>query len=344
MVFDTLSVRILLVASLFLAMESLRAQKNMTVAFYNVENFFDTVDDPQTQDQEYLPDSPYKWDQTKYQNKIKRISQVIDSTAAGAELPDVVGFCEIENNQVLKDLVSKSTLKSKKYATLSSTGLDTRGINVGFIFNKSIFDFVSSEELNATNASLPNYKTRNILFVTLKLKATSDIVYFFVNHWPSRRDGESATESKRIYAAQILRKKISELQKQNAQAKIIVMGDLNDTPNNRSVLKILSANGNPKKESNELLNPYFELQTKKLGSHYHEGEWNLFDNIIVSQGLLASKGLMYKTGNAFILKKDFVLFKNYKTGEEKPNRTFGGNKKYFNGYSDHLAVYIKLYY
>jgi predicted extracellular nuclease len=344
MVLDNLIRRILLIVSLFLAMESLWAQKNITIAFYNVENFFDTFDDPQTQDQEYLPDSPYKWGQTKYQNKIKRISQVIDSTVAGAELPDVVGFCEIENNLVLKDLVSKSQLKCKKYATLSSTGMDTRGINVGFIFDQSIFDFVSSEELNATNPLLPNYKTRNILFIILKLKATNDTLYFFVNHWPSRRDGELATEPKRIYAAQTLRKKISELQKCHPLAKIIVMGDLNDTPTNRSVLKVLSANGKPKKESNELLNPYFELQIKNLGSHYHEGKWNMFDNIIISQGLLTSKGLMYKLGNAFVLKKDFVLFKNYKTGEEKPNRTFGENKKYFNGYSDHLAVYIKLAY
>ncbi|MCW3076563.1 MAG: endonuclease, partial [Bacteroidetes bacterium] len=106
-------------------------QKNITVMFYNVENFFDYTDDPRTQDEEFLPGSEKEWNEKKYENKIKRIAQVIDSSVTGIALPDIIGFCEIENNTVLTDLVSKSLLKSKPYASLCSTGLDTRGINVG---------------------------------------------------------------------------------------------------------------------------------------------------------------------------------------------------------------------
>ena len=189
---------------------------------------------------------------------------------------------------------------------------------------------------------MPYYRTRNVLFVTLKHKATAETVYFFINHWPSRRDGEDVTEPKRIYTAQILRKKIDELLAKQKEAKIIVMGDLNDSPRNTSVLKILKANSKP--VNNELLNPFLKLYDNKQGSHIREGNWELFDNIILSQGFLAGKGLCFKINNAAILDKDFVLFKNYITGDQKPNRTYGPNNKYFNGFSDHLAVYVKLGY
>jgi len=318
------------------------ATKNITVAFYNVENFFDTVDDPETQDEEFLPNSLSKWDEKKYQNKINNIAKVISATTDDGSLPDAVGFCEIENETVIKDLVSKSNLKKRKYLCMCSTGQDTRGINVGFIYDCSVFDLVDSEELNVVNDKLPYYRTRNVLFVSLKYKATNETVYFFINHWPSRRDGEELTEPKRIYTAQILRKKVDELLIKDKEAKIIIMGDLNDSPRNNSILKTLKANNDP--VNNELLNPYLKLYDNKQGSHMRDGVWELFDNIILSQGFLNGKGLNFKKNNAAILNKDFVLFKNYLTGDQKPNRTYGPNNKYFNGFSDHLAVYVKLGY
>ncbi len=318
------------------------AQSPITVMFYNVENFFDTFDDPKTQDEEYLPTSELQWDDKKYNNKIQHIAQVVDSSVAGIGLPDVVGFCEIENKKVLTDLINNSQLKIKKYAVLTSTGLDDRGINVGLIYNTLVFEFIESKELNVTNTDIANYKTRNVLFVTLKCKSTNELVYFFVNHWPSRRDGEKETEPRRIYAGQVVRQKIDDLQKLNANAKIIVMGDLNDFPTNTSVLTTLKANANPNKASNELLNPFFNFEKNKEGTHFDRGQWHVFDHIIMSQAFTQSKGLQFKPNNAFVLKKDFLLFKNFKTGEEKPNRTYGYGNKYYNGYSDHLAVYVQL--
>lgn len=316
--------------------------QNITVVFYNVENFFDTVDDPNAQDEEFLPTSLSKWDEIKYQNKINNIAKVISATTEDGSLPDAVGFCEIENETVIKDLVAKSNLKKRQYLCVCSTGQDTRGINVGFIYDASVFDFIDSEEINVVNDSLPYYRTRNVLFVTLKHKATNEPVYFFINHWPSRRDGEELTEPKRIYTAQILRERVDKLQAKDKEAKIIIMGDLNDSPRSNSILKILKANSNPAK--NELLNPYLNLYDNKHGSHIREGVWELFDNIILSQGFLNENGLHFKKDNAFILDKDFVFFKNYTTGEQKPNRTYGSNNKYFNGFSDHLAVYVKFGY
>lgn len=320
------------------------AQKNITIMFYNVENFFDVKDDPKIQDEEYLPGSELNWDEKKYENKIRHTAQVIDSSVAGAGLPDIVGFCEIENVQVIKDLVNKSQLKTRSYSALCSTGQDTRGINVGFIYDKNLFDLVSSQELNAVDPSNSNKKTRNVLLVTLKFKNTAETLHVFVNHWPSRRDGEEESEPRRVHAAKVVRNKIDELQKQSPKCKIIVMGDLNDTPVDKSIFTTLKANGSPKKGTNELLNPFYKFEKAGEGTHYDRGEWSVFDNIILSQDLMSGPGLNFKSGNAFILKKDFLLFKNHKTGEEKPNRTYGGDNKYFNGYSDHLAVYVKLDY
>lgn len=321
----------------------LSAQKNITVMFYNVENFFDYTDNPKTQDEEFLPSSEKKWDQFKYENKIKRISQVIDSSVAGIDLPNLVGFCEIENKQVISDLILKSKLKSKPYTSLCTTGLDSRGINVGLMYDKNEFDLIASEELNAIYPQLPDNKTRNILYVTLKFKATEEVIYVFVNHWPSRRDGEKETEPRRLHAAKVVRTKIDELLKKNTEAKIIVMGDLNDTPKNKSVFNVLKANAKPDAHLGELLNPYLNMENNGEGTHIDNGEWHVFDAIILSCGFLKNKKLHYNTNSAFILKKDFLLFKDYNTGFVKPNRTYGG-VKYFNGYSDHLAVYLKLNY
>lgn len=312
----------------------------ITVALYNCENFFDIKDDPNKKDDEFLPESPLKWDETRFMNKLTKIAQVLDSTVAGSGLPNLVGLVEVENKEVLQELVSKSQLKAISYGILCTDSPDERSIDVGLLYDKSVFTLVDFKELNATNPSLGDYKTRNILFATLKA-TNGDMVYVFVNHWPSRREGEKESEPRRIFAAEQVRNKINELQKKDAQAKIIVMGDFNDHPDNNSILNTLKASDKPKAKT-DLYNAYQTLDAAKQGTHYYDKEWRVLDQIIVSQGFIgAKKGYKFNPKNAFILKKDFVLFKNNKTGEERPNRTYSG-EKYFNGYSDHLAIYITL--
>lgn len=317
------------------------SQKAINIAFYNCENFFDTVDNPNSNDNEFLPTAETKWDKTKYLNKIKKTAQVFDSTVLGTGLPDVMGLCEIENKTVLIDLIKLSQLKLRNYKALASTGIDERGINVGFIYDETLFEFISSEEINATNFAIENYKTRNILHVQLKHKATQELFSFFVNHWPSRRDGEKVTEPKRLFAAQQLKNKINEIEKINNKIKIVLMGDFNDMPNNKSISQLLNAKSKITK-ADELLNPFIEIALNGKGTHSHKGEWQVFDQIILNKNCVTGKQLTFKSGNAFVLDKSFVLFKNFKTGEVKPNRTYGFGNKYYNGYSDHLAVYLIL--
>lgn len=318
-----------------------QSKSPITVAFYNCENFFDTKDDPNKKDDEYLPEAATKWDETRYNNKIQHVAQVLDSTVAGPALPNLVGLVEIENNEVLQDLLSKSQFSTRSYGSLATDSPDERSIDCGLLYDKSVFTLVDFKELNATNSTLGDYKTRNILFATLKA-TNGDVFYVFVNHWPSRREGEKESEPRRIFAAQQVRDKINELQKKDPKAKVIVMGDFNDHPDNNSILNTLKANDTPK-EKGDLYNAYYTLDKEKQGTHFYNKEWRVLDQIIVSQGLWnAKKGYSFNPKNAHILRKDFVLFKNAKTGEERPNRTFGAENKYFNGYSDHLAIYIEL--
>ncbi len=313
----------------------------ITVAFYNCENFFDTKDDPKKKDDEYLPEAASKWDETRYNNKLQKVAQVLDSTVAGPALPNLVGLVEIENNEVLQDLLAKSQFSTKSYGSLATDSPDERSIDCGLLYDKSVFTLVDFKELNATNSALGDYKTRNILFATLKA-TNGDVFYVFVNHWPSRREGEKESEPRRIYAAEQVRNKINELQKKDPKAKVIVMGDFNDHPDNSSILNTLKANDTPK-EKGDLYNAFYTLDKEKQGTHYYNKEWRVLDQIIVSQGLWnAKKGYSFDPKNAHILRKDFVLFKNAKTGEERPNRTYGSENKYFNGYSDHLAIYVEL--
>ena len=314
-------------------------KKEITVMFYNTENFFDTENDPNKNDEEYLPESKLQWDSKKSHNKIKHISQVIDSIGAG-NFPALVGMCEIENDFVVSELIEKSSLIGANYGHVTSNSPDDRSIDVSLMYDKDIFDFVESAEINATNASLGDYKTRNILKVKLKYNKTTD-VYVFVNHWPSRREGEKESEPRRVYAAEQLRKSVDEILKVDAKAKIIIMGDFNDHPDNKSIQTTLKAMEKPK-DGGSLYNAFFLIDKNRQGSHLFDNEWRSLDQIIISQGLWKDKkGLSFSEGSATVFKKDFILFKNNKTGEVKPNRTYGG-EKYFNGYSDHLPIYIKL--
>ncbi len=317
-----------------------QAKSPITVAFYNCENFFDTKDDPNKKDDEFLPGSAMKWDEARFMNKLQKVAQVLDSTVAGDGLPALVGLVEVENKEVLEELVSKSQFKTKSYGVLCTDSPDERSIDCGMLYDKSVFTLVDFKELNATNPSLGDYKTRNILFATLKA-TNGDIIYVFVNHWPSRREGEKESEPRRVFAAEQVRNKINELQKKDPKAKVIVMGDFNDHPDNNSILNTLKASDAPK-EKNDLYNAYQTLDREKQGTHYYDKEWRVLDQIIVSQGFIgAKKGYKFEPKNAHILRKDFVLYKNPKTGEERPNRTYSG-EKYFNGYSDHLSIYITL--
>jgi endonuclease/exonuclease/phosphatase family metal-dependent hydrolase len=313
------------------------ANQPFVAMFYNVENLFDTQNDPATDDDEFTPTGKIPWTEERLATKINHIGQVI-SDIVSPSMPDIVGFAEVENQQVLEMLTSSAALAKTKYGIVHYDSPDERGIDVALLYNQASFKVISSEPLKVV---LPdNDKTRDILYVKGKLN-TGEILHVFVNHWPSRRDGSEVSEPKRMIAASVLRAKINDIQKLEKSASILILGDFNDEPSDNSITKGIGALSPDQAITNNniysLLYPEFK---KGEGSLFYK-DWDLFDQIMVTGNMLSQKkGLHTSVKDANIFKAEYLLYKT-KKGDERPNRTMG--EKYFGGYSDHLPVYVKLY-
>lgn len=305
-----------------------------TVMSYNVENLFDTVDDPKIPDEEFLPSSEKKWDSEKYQKKLADIAKVI-SEISPSELPEVVGLVEVENQQVLVDLVNTGSLKGK-YGIIHEESPDYRGIDVAMIYRKDAFQEIKHEVLPVTFADDPEFKTRDILHVTGKMR--NKVVHVFVNHWPSRIGGDDKTEPKRVLAATVLKKKVDEILSSDLKARIIIMGDMNDEPTNKSLTETLGAK-EPGSEAT-LVNLMFPDDKAGNGTYFYSGNWNMLDNLVVSESVLKGKGVRVEGSKGNIFNTDWMIFKN-KNGDKTPNRSYVGNK-YVGGVSDHFPVFFKM--
>ncbi len=324
------------------AQDSLYNKDNyLTIVSYNVENLFDTIDDPNKDDNEFLPGTKSDWNSDKYQKKIKNLAQVISSINK-YELPELVGLVEIENENVVQDLINSSFLSAGNYGIVHHESPDERGIDVALIYRKDQFQVVEEQAINVFYDFEPKTTTRDILYVKGKLK-NGEILYVFVNHWSSRRDGEETSEPKRLYTAALLREKVDVIIKKDKKAKIIIMGDFNDEPSNKSLNEVLMAKNhqNPQNKG-QLYNLMFDKHLLGYGTYYYKTAWNMLDNLIVSSSLLNSPGkyqLSFDGGQIFSAR--WMMYDNVKTGELTPNRSYSGTS-YHGGYSDHLPVYMIL--
>lgn len=304
-----------------------------TIAFYNVENLFDTRDDPGVRDEDFTPEGEKLWTEERYKKKLDHIAQVfhaIDDT-----LPLIIGLCEVENKGVLEDLTNLEVLTSANYQIIHYSGRDARGIDVALLYKKDYFNVKDIRSIPVVFDGRPEVLTRNILHVEGIID--NEILHVFVNHWSSKGKGEAETEWKRIETAQILREHIGQVLNNHPKAKIIIMGDFNEDPDNIALKKYLEA-GDPVK-SPFLYNTAYSLFLKGIGTHYFE-EWSMLDQMIVSKELYLEKdGLRLKDKNQQILREGWLF---YETSEGKfPDKTYSGDK-YHGGYSDHLPVYLKL--
>ncbi len=312
------------------------------VAFYNLENLFDTINTPNVNDGEFTPAGSRKWDSQKYLSKQANMSKVIADLGKDLNLngPSIIGLCEVENKQVIVDLINQAPLKAMGYQILHYDSPDKRGIDVALLYKKDIFNIINSKTFPLyiyDKEDNERIYTRDQLLVTGTLN--NETVHIIVNHWPSRYGGKKRSIPNRKAAALLNRQIIDSLIQENADAKIITMGDLNDDPIDESVRVHLNATAyKDSLTENSLFNPLAKDFDYSKGSLYYRGKWNLFDQIILSQGLLKNKGLHYDT--AFIYKKPYLIqqdgkYKGYLL------RTYGG-KTYLNGYSDHLPVCLVL--
>ncbi|MBC7606767.1 MAG: endonuclease/exonuclease/phosphatase family protein [Burkholderiales bacterium] len=347
------------------AMGSAKSQKKnyilQTVAFYNTENFYDTINDPKTRDDEWVYSSKY------YYTKIHNIARVLAQIGDGEnkDAPVVIGLSEIEHRSVLEDLVKDPQLSKYDYGVVEFESPDKRGIDVGLIYQKKHFKPTSyaniplyiyetdtkavkekkadkkdaedstDDKVEHTEKSKRIY-TRDQLLVSGFLDGEE--MHFIVNHWPSRRGGEKISSLLREKAAALNLKIIDSLQKINPNAKIISMGDLNDGPLNNSLKKVLNAKEN-KKDVPPLgiYNPSEKMFKKGDSTLYYRDAGDIFDQLFMTEPLIREDYSSYRYWKAGICRKPFMITT---TGQYKgyPLRS----SSTFVGFSDHLPAFIYL--
>lgn len=312
--------------------ELLDTLKEAPMVFYNVENLFDTINDPEKRDEDFLPQSKKKWNAKRYYNKLDKLSEVLERVSSSN--PVFIGLAEIENRFVVHDLVSTGRLASTKYRVAHFESSDVRGIDVALAFDHNKFHMTHKEAIRVSIKDEPGYKTRDILYVKGVFYDSTEI-HLFVNHWSSRRGGQEESEYKRIKAARLLKNKVDSLKALNSLANIILMGDFNDYPTNKSISEVLNAGA--LKSQKDLINLLLPFHKNDEGTYNYKGEWGALDQLIISRPLVDGEGLEVKNKEAGIVyDEDFLYTK--KDGSKTPNRTYGGNS-YFGGCSDHLAIY-----
>lgn len=312
----------------------------IAVGFYNLENYYDTINDPNVNDDEFTPDGANAYSPEVFRKKVENLIDVIsmmglDQTTDGLA---ILGVAEIENEAVLKTLCNHPKIKPRNWKVVHFEGPDERGVDCGLLYNSNLFKVLSAKSLTVP-VELGDRPTRDVLYVYGKL--AGDPVHVFVNHWPSRRGGESATREKRKIAASVSKHVIDSLMKLDPLTKVIVMGDLNDDPINESITKVLATKWKMDDvEKGGLYNPWTAFYKKGLGTMAYQDTWGLFDQIIISYGFIkrSSPGLHYKEAEVF--NKSFMI---EKFGQYKgyPKRSYS-NGVWNDGYSDHYPTLIYL--
>lgn len=303
------------------------SQQEFRVMFYNVENLFDLYDDPETNDDEFLPDGARRWTPNRYYARLRQTARVINAIGEWGT-PALVGLCEVENDTVLTHLLNRTPLREQQYHYCMTGGNDARGINNALLYQRDKFKYLghTSERIQFSDRKK---RSRDILHVWGEL-ITGDSLDVFVCHFPSRSGGEKETEQGRMDAARHLRKMCDSLYNVRRTPNMLVMGDFNDTPFDKSVRKIVKAS-NPKRNFINLCEDADDLNFE--GSHKHQGDWMMLDQIIVSQPLKR----YLKAGSVKIFCPSFLLTEDKAKRGKRPLRTYHGYK-YEGGYSDHLPI------
>lgn len=312
------------------------------ILFYNVENLFDTKDDPSTEDDDLTPSGDMHWTSKRLKLKLNKTSKVILS-AAGWNVPDIVALAEVENRWVVEQLLKSTPLKSVPYRIIHKESPDHRGLDVVILYNEDHFYPLEYHYYPLISKENEVVDTREILYVSGIVNG-ADTLHLFVNHWPSRYSGLLESKPLRLSAARLLKSKTVELFEKYESPKIIIVGDFNDNPTDESISEILEAKiVTEEPNKNELYNLSANWMNNGRGTLKYQSQWDVFDQIIVSGALLnTDSGLNTLEKNANIIQLPFLFEEDAKFGDKKPYRTYSGFT-YLGGFSDHLPVMLKLY-
>ena len=319
-------------------LQMLCSQESMTVMFYNTENLFDTDDDPQKDDDAYTPAGDYHWTVSRYRDKLDAVSKVIVAVDED-QAPALVGLSEVENEVVLKDLTARSALKAADYRYVMTDSPDRRGIDVALMYRRSYFHLIASESLRVNLRPYGGGATRDVLHVTGLLE-NFDTLDVYVCHWPSRYNGADQSEPLRMCAARTVRASVDSIFSVRRKPYVIIMGDLNDGPDNAAVREGLMAKPYSKGSDLDDRNLVTVMDPLDDGSYKYEGVWDKYDQFIVSASLLNGLGCTCVKG-AEIMNQPFLLTDDNTYGGVKPFRTFNG-RRYQGGNSDHLPIKMRM--
>lgn len=315
----------------------LKAQNNSyRVAFYNVENLYDTINNPLKNDNEFTPDSPKLWGSERYLHKISALSLVVQELG----FPEILGLSEVENSTVLNDWSNYRRMAPHNYRHIIEQSRDSRGINVAFMYKPDAFTPISHRTHYAdfSKTERADNKTRDVLYVKGTVPS-GDTLHLFVAHFPSRWGGPVQSEPYRIAVAHKIKFLTDSLNRVLDNPKILVLGDFNDNPIDKSIRVVMSACHPNSKQACTLSNPFWDLYNHGSWSSNYRGQLDLFDQIIISTNLLnATEGLRFK--KAGVLNDLWLLYHDSRNGFT-PNRTYAG-QRYTGGFSDHLPVYVDL--
>ena len=311
-------------------------QDELRMMFYNVENLFDIYNDPDTEDDEFLPDGVMRWNSSRYYKKINSLYKTIISAGEWVP-PQVISMCEIENRKVLEDLVFETYLSKFNYRIIHEDSPDRRGIDVCLIYRKDFIEILNYRYLVPAGIFNETFSSRSVLYA--RMAVGNDTIHLFVNHWPSRRGGVLAGEDLRMRMASMVKEKSDSISLESGgSAKIVIMGDFNCTSDDLEVNTMIA------REENDvfLINLSDSIAQSGKGTYRYMGTWEMIDQIIVSKGLFRSKYGFYSDYNMLtIFSPDFLLRKDPKYPGLSPFSTYLGYR-YQGGYSDHLPVLIDL--
>ncbi len=323
---------------------SLSAQKKFSmyaVGFYNQENLFDTCHDAGKNDYDFTPTGSYRWNGMKYAHKLKNMSRALADLGTD-KLPNVgcaaIGLAEVENDNVLRDLVAQEPLAKRGYKYVHIEGPDKRGIDCALLYNPKLYKVNRTKLFPYVQALAKDsaYKTRG--FLTVDGEMAGERLTIIVCHWPSRFSGSFYREQ----GGRQVRVLKDSLMKADPKLKVIVMGDMNDDPTDKSMTEALGCKADINKVGKgEMYNPWYNILTKEgVGTLFYNGSWNLFDQIVMSQNLLNQNGkkdfstLKFWTNHIF--RRDYLIQKEGKY-KGAPLRTTAGGV-WLDGFSDHLPV------
>ncbi len=315
------------------------------VAFYNLENFYDTLDDPKIDDEEFLPTGPRNYNGKIYWDKVGKLASVIkqigtdDDKIPCPDGPAFLGVAEVENENVLTDLVNHPSIKNRNYQIVHYDSKDRRGVDVGFLYNPKYFKVLDSRPLfvQLPGGSKNAYYTRDVLWV--KGLLDGELIHIYVNHWPSRLGGEERSAPGRAAAAMVSKKHIDSIARVEGEQKVIVMGDLNDDPISPSLTKVLKCKSSiSEMKPGALYNPWVKMYENGIGTLAYQDAWGLFDQIIIGNKWLDKnqEGFFYMKQQIFnrqFMTENIGKYKGY------PMRTWDG-LTYRGGYSDHFPTYL----